>query len=161
MRRAIKPIRPLSLTRGLCVAALVLGAGCGHAADAPWGGAPLAEWAGRYPTEADGKVLRLKLEQPRVKAALDVSLPREERRLLASYSNERKIERKEHYLVLHFCKPHDCGDNYAEVVIDLEAERVWAGFFNRARPRVSTRWYGNAEDYSVLPAELREAFAPR
>jgi len=39
-----------------------------------------------------------------------------------------------------------------------KAGGIWAAFYTREEGRVSTRWYGT-DDYSVLPAEIRNEFS--
>lgn len=65
------------------------------------------------------------------------------------------------FLVIEKCMPHNCPSAFATIVIDLNQKRLWVGLFSRDETRTSTRWYGNADDYSVLPEVIRQGFVDR
>lgn len=121
----------------------------------------LAWWIGKYPTSAiDGQNVHILALAP-LKQVLDQAVPVKERQLLSTYKVETPITAVGDFLVINQCKPHDCPSELATVVIDLKKKRLWAGFFSRRAGYVSTRWYGNADDYSVLPAQVRQEFLAR
>lgn len=121
-----------------------------------WAGA--ADWTGKYPSDKlrpNGPGL---LDYPPIKTALRKVVPKTELLALKTFDVETPVRRMGDYLVLSKCLPHNCPADNAMVVIDLKSERIWAGFFTREEHRISTRWYGNVEEYTVLPDEIRAQF---
>jgi len=98
------------------------------------------------------------LNQPVIGDALRALLPSADWKALAGYDVEDPIEQKGDFLVINKCMPHDCPAAFAMIVIDTSKPRIWVGFFQRETNRVSTKWYGNADDYSVLPDDVRQEF---
>jgi hypothetical protein len=85
--------------------------------------------------------------------------PNDTKMLLSTYDLSTPIERvSDRYIVFEKCKPHDCPDNSAMIVIDTQDAHVWIGFFSRKEKSVSTRWYGSADDYLMLPENILEKF---
>ena len=144
-------MRPI---RVLCIA-LPLACAAAHAAD---NNGALATWVGKYPSDTrDAKGGSL-LQQPPLRTTLKTILPRPEAALLGQLDNESPVRQSGHYLVVDKCRPHDCPADAAMIVIDLESTKVWAAFFTRTSASVSTRWYGNQDDYNTLPDDIRTGF---
>jgi hypothetical protein len=121
----------------------------------PWG--DLSSWVGQYPTtRTGGKVNRL-LEQSAIRSELRKILSPADQRLLGAYEIETPIENRDGFIVIAKCRPRNCGDEQATVVLDSKVPRLWVRFFERRPGGVSTRWYGNADDYTVLPASILQA----
>lgn len=127
---------------------------------APWNSQALSAWVGKYPT-AGGARPRGILDEKPLGPLFEQTVPAAERRLLGTYTAEAPVKAMGDFLIVHKCRPHDCPAELAMIVIDLRTQRLWAGFFVRQRGRVSTRWYGSSDDYSVLPAEIRQEFLLR
>ena len=126
-----------------------------------WNEEALSAWVGKYPTTTtNGKTVSI-LDQAEVRKILYKILPASERKALGFYDVEAPIRQVEGFLVVNKCLPHYCPAELAVIVIDLKNPRLWAGFFLRQEGRTSTRWYSNADDYSVLPEEIRRDFLAR
>ena len=140
--------------RTLCAAALLACA----TANATDNNGALATWVGKYPSDTrDAKGGSL-LQQPPLRTTLKAMLPRPEAALLGQLDNESLVRQSGHYLVVDKCRPHDCPADAAMIVVDLESTKVWAAFFTRTPASVSTRWYGNQDDYNTLPDDIRTGF---
>lgn len=136
--------------------------GAGFANEATgWSAESLSWWVGKYPTTTVNKKTVSVLETKFLKAAIDAAVPASERKLLNTFDVETPITMVGNFMVIQKCKPHDCPSEYAMVVIDVEKQRLWAGFFTRAANRTATRWYGNKDDYSVLPPAIKQEFLAR
>lgn len=135
---------------------LLLAAPCQAADD--WNG--LQAWIHHYPSEHVAGPLPL-LAQPVLKTALAKLLPKAERQALAGFDVETPVRQAGDYLIIQLCRPHNCPADLAMIVVQPVQKKVWAGFFTRQAERISTRWYGNQDDYMVLPEELRRAFTTR
>jgi len=130
-----------------------------HAGSTPgWDKGVLLSWVGKYPAEIKGGHKIGLLNQPVIGDALRALLPSADWKALAGYDVEDPIEQKGDFLVINKCMPHDCPAAFAMIVIDTSKPRIWVGFFQRETNRVSTKWYGNADDYSVLPDDVRQEF---
>lgn len=137
-------------------------AGAGFASEATgWSADSLSWWVGKYPTTTVNNKTVSVLEIKALKAAIDAAVPSSERKLLHTFDVETPITMTGNFMVIQKCKPHDCPSDYAMVVIDVDKQRLWAGFFTRAANRTATRWYGNKDDYSVLPPEIKQEFLTR
>jgi hypothetical protein len=124
-----------------------------------WG--DLGGWVGQYPTSrAGGKVTRI-LDLPAIRTQLRKLLSAADQKLLGSLDVEGPIASQDGFLVIDKCKPHNCPAERAMVVLDTKATRLWVGFFERRAAAVSTRWYGNADDYVALPASILQQFRER
>lgn len=123
-----------------------------------WDRDTLLSWVGKYPAEVKGGNKTGLLNQPAIGNALHVLLQASDWQTLAGYDEEDQIEQKGDFLVINKCKPHDCPAAFAMIVIDVNKPRIWVGLFRREKNRVSTRWYGNADDYSALPGDIRQEF---
>ena len=77
---------------------------------------------------------------------------------MRAYDTETPIKMIDNFMLINKCKPHNCPSELAMIVIDLQKKRVWAGFFSREAGHVSTRWYSNSDDYSVLPSAIKQEF---
>ncbi|HUB89263.1 MAG TPA: hypothetical protein VMA74_05970 [Dyella sp.] len=131
-----------------------------YAADSPraWDKAELLSWVGKYPSVYKNGKKGGFLYQPSIQAVLHRILSPADRAALASYDVEDKVEQQGDFLVVHQCMPHNCPAAFAMVIIDLNKPRLWVGFFERQDNRVSTRWFGNVDDYSILPAAIKNRF---
>ncbi|MCQ8895225.1 hypothetical protein NQT62_02080 [Limnobacter humi] len=139
---------------------LCLWAGISEAASptADWN--TFTAWLGKAPsTRLVGQ--KSLLRQPAIQAALKQILPKAEQAALARFKAEAPVAEVEGLLIVDQCLPHNCPADMATVVIDPANQTVWAGFFTRAENRVSTRWYGMTDDYSVLPEVIRKGFLER
>lgn len=136
----------------------VLACGSARAADA-W--SHLTDWDGKYPSDQVGATKAGLLEQPALRAALKKLLPRAEAGTLAKLDVEAPVKKSGDYLLVNKCRPNNCAADMALIVIDLKTQKLWAGFFSREDGRASTRWYGSADDYSVLPEDIRKEFLSR
>lgn len=140
----------------LAASVIVSGA---YAADDDWSYSK--SWVGKYPSATvPGKNSSL-LAQPAIRSALRQVLPRWEARTLSQLTNESVVTAFEGFIVVNQCRPHNCPADMATVVIDPENKRLWVGLFTREATRVATRWYGAADDYSVLPEKIRADFISR
>ncbi|HEY5707495.1 MAG TPA: hypothetical protein VIS96_18200 [Terrimicrobiaceae bacterium] len=128
------------------------------AAEITWTADALSAWIGKYPTTMANGMKSSILEQEFIKHYLNQAIPEKERRLLNSYDVETPVRQIGSFIVLTKCRPHNCPSELAMIVIDLRKPRLWAGFFSRETGRISTRWYGNADDYSVLPPAIQREF---
>jgi hypothetical protein len=126
-----------------------------------WNAKSFSPWVGKYPTTTVNKKSVSILEVAPIKEVLHTVVPAGERKLLDSYHVETPITRIGNFIVINKCKPHDCPSDHAMVVVDMEKQRLWAGFFTRAENRTALRWYGNGDDYSVLPLEIQQEFRSR
>ena len=132
----------------------------GYAVDDGAGWDTLASWAGKYPSAKERNKLPL-LDQPPIKAGLRNILPKPELAALARFKVEAPVTKIEEFFIVDKCLPHNCPADMATVVIDIKNRRLWVGFFSREEKRVSTRWYGMSDDYSVLPESIRKDFLAR
>jgi hypothetical protein len=123
-----------------------------------WDKATLLSWVGKYPSVYKNGKKGGFLYQSTIQAALHRLLSPSDRTALASYDVEDKVEQQGDFLIVHQCMPHNCPAAFAMVVIDLNKPRLWVGFFERKDNGVSTRWFGNVDDYSVLPASIKTQF---
>jgi len=139
-------------------AALVALAGCAALADEP---SPLAAWIGKHPSDKAGDGSGTLLAQPRLRDGLRKLLPPAELALLPRLDVESQVRQVGDFLVVDKCKPHDCPAQQAMIVVDLKSERLWAAFFTHTEGRVSTRWYGNVDDYNAVPQEIQTDFLKR
>jgi len=121
----------------------------------------LLSWVGKYPSEQIGGSGSVLLGQPPIKDGLRKLLPKAEIQTLAKFAVEAPVRKVGDYLVVNKCLPHNCPSDMAVLVIDVKSEKLWAGFFSREEGRVSTRWYGASDDYSVLPDEIKKDFLSR
>lgn len=128
---------------------------------AAWKEKSLSSWVGKYPTTTVNKKNVSILAAAPIKEILNSVVPANERRLLDSFHVETPVTQMGNFIVINRCKPHNCPWDHAMVVVDLEKQRLWAGFFTRADNRTALRWYGNGDDYSVLPSEIQQEFRSR
>ena len=131
------------------------------AAEIVWSTDALLRWVGKYPTTTVNQQRSGILEEGSIQYFLRRVIPQKERQLLNSYHIETPVRRMGSFIVITKCKPHNCPSELAMVVIDLKKPRLWAGFFSREGGRISTRWYGNVDDYSVLPRAIKREFLAR
>ena len=132
----------------------------GYAADNGANWDALTSWIGKAPSTKGGNKLSL-LDQPTIKAALKDILPKSEFASLAKFKVEAPVTKVEEFLIVDKCLPHNCPADMATVVIDIKNKRLWVGFFSREEKRVTTRWYGMSDDYSVLPESIKKDFLAR
>lgn len=118
-------------------------------------------WVGKYPSVPIGDAKSGLLSQPAIKAALKKLLPKSETSNLSWLTSEVPVREIEGLVVVNKCRPHNCPSDMAMVVIDAKKARLWIGFFTREESRVSTRWYANDEDYSILPESIKTDFLVR
>ncbi|MEW9899831.1 hypothetical protein ABWL39_14505 [Chitinivorax sp. PXF-14] len=145
----------------LYVAGLALLFGLSVSAYAATDWSPLLDWVGKYPSEKVGARTSRLIDQPALATVLKRLLPPREWTAWSHFDVEVPVRQVEGFLVVDRCVPHNCPSDIATVAIDVQRQRVWAGFFSREAGRVSTRWDGTGEDYSVLPEEIRKAFLTR
>jgi hypothetical protein len=119
----------------------------------------LHSWVGTNPLRLEnGK--RVDIWQDKsVRAVLDKLITKADIDTLHSYTNVVPVRLvDDHYLVIENCKPHDCPAEFSMIVLDTANQKLWIGFFLRESARVSTRWYGNADDYVNLPEPILRTF---
>ncbi len=121
---------------------------------------PLRAWVGKYPSDHLSTKASL-LQQAPVKAVLKQILPKAEMALWARLDVEAPVRESGAYLIIDRCLPHNCPVQHATLVIDTASGKSWAGFFSRTGQSTSTRWYGSADNYSVLPDDIQKAFLRR
>jgi hypothetical protein len=119
------------------------------------------DWVGKYPSMPVGAAKSGLLSQPEIKAPLKKLLPKFEISNLSGLTSEAPVRDIEGLLVVNKCRPHNCPSDMAMVVIDVKKARLWVSFFSREESRVSTRWYGTEDDYSVLPESIKKDFLTR
>lgn len=132
---------------------------CTAAPDNDWGFA--TDWVGKYPSTSVGTAKSGLLSQTAVKAALNNILPKSEASNFSQLTSEVPVRELEGLIVVHKCRPHNCPSDMAMVVIDPNEAQLWVGLFSREKSRVSTRWYGTKEDYSILPESIKREFIER
>jgi hypothetical protein len=125
-----------------------------------WGKEAVSSWVGKYPSDITSGKTSL-LGQGEVNKMLLQILPAFEQKNWIAYDVESTIKQVDHFLVIDKCMPHNCPAAFASIVVDLNQKRVWVGLFSRDETRTSTRWYGNANDYSSLPEAIRQEFINR
>lgn len=145
----------------LSVLMFALVSACFASEPASWNAKALASWIGKYPTTTVNRKNVSILAAAPIKELLNSVVPASERKLLESYHVETPVTQMGNFMVINKCKPHDCPSEHAMVVVDMEKQRLWAGFFTRGENRTALRWYGNADDYSVLPSEIQKEFRSR
>lgn len=147
------------LASAIAIALLTLHISCSYADGVPaWNKEALTAWINKYPTVIkNGRRVGF-LEQAPISNIIREILPKWETKSLASYDVESPIKQIDNYLVATKCMPHNCPSEFAFIIVDLEKPRLWAGFFSRDYNKTSTRWYGNTDDYSILPVAIRHAF---
>ena len=118
-------------------------------------------WIGKYPSATMDGFHGALLEQPTLKRALGQLVPKPELERLSALKVESLVHEMAGYVVVNLCRPHDCPDDLAMVVIDPLQRRLWAGFFTREGHRSSTRWYTSDDDYTKLPRPVLEEFRDR
>jgi hypothetical protein len=121
----------------------------------------LSWWVEKYPTTTVNKKMISILKEKSIKNVIEKTIPPKEMKLLGAYDAETPIKVINNFMVISKCRPHNCPADFAMIVIDLKQKRIWAGFFSRESSRVSTRWYGNVDDYSVLPSEIKQEFVAK
>lgn len=126
-----------------------------------WIGSELLKWVNQYPSQKVNGEKTALLDMPVIKKTLKEILPKTELRTLKTYDVESLVDKIDNFIVVNKCMPHDCPSELAMVVIDLERQRLWVGFFLREESRTSTRWYSNGDDYSILPDTIKQAFLKR
>lgn len=128
---------------------------------APQDGSIFSAWVGKYPsTQVKGQAGGL-LAQPAIQATLKQALPEAEAKLLSLLTNESVFKEVDGHIVLNNCRPRNRPAEMATIAIDVNSKKLWVGFFTREEARVSTRWYGTGDDYSVLPKKILENFVSR
>jgi len=133
-----------------------------YGSDIPrWDEQALAQWIEKYPTSVINGKKRSILGETNIKKILQKTVPASELKELNKYDVETPIKQVDHYLVINKCMSHNCSAELAMVVIDLKSQRLWTGFFTREEDRISTRWYGNKDDYAALPDEIKKVFLER
>lgn len=126
-----------------------------------WGKEALSSWVGKYPSDITSGGKASLLGHGEVNKTLQQILPAFEQKNWVAYDVESTIKQMDHFLVIEKCMPHNCPSAFATTVIDLSQRRVWVGLFSRDATRTSTRWYGNADDYTVLPEVIRQGFVDK
>ncbi len=116
-------------------------------------------WIGKYPSASVGDTKGGLLAQPSIKAAMKKILPKSE--ILSALSTDAPVRELDEFVIVNKCRPHNCPSDMAAVVIDVKNAQLWVGFFSREEDRVSTRWYGTSDDYSVLPESIKKDFLAR
>jgi len=114
----------------------------------------LAHWIGKYPTGNKSAPANLSDAEP-VKSTLRVILSPAERATLAAYPESTPIEQVGSAFVAHYCKPHDCGNESADIIIDIKTRQMWVGFYKASGPNYRTTWTGNADPALLAPAVLK------
>lgn len=120
-----------------------------------------SDWVGKYPSTPVGATKSGLLSYPVIEASLKKVLPRYEASNLSQLTSEVPVREIEELVVVNKCRPHNCPSDMAMVVIDIKKKRLWVGVFSREEFRVSTRWYGTEDDYSVLPESIKKDFIAR
>lgn len=143
--------------RFLAAALVALAASTAFADDA----SPLAAWVGKHPSDKPVAGSGPLLAQPRLRDGLRKLLPSAELALLPKLDIESQVRQVGDLLVVDKCKPHDCPAQQAMIVVDLKSDRLWAAFFTHTEGHVSTRWYGNVDDYNAVPQEIQTDFLKR
>ncbi|WP_156924528.1 hypothetical protein [Derxia gummosa] len=121
----------------------------------------LSDWIGKYPSDRIAPSGRTMLSIPEIKAALGQLLPRHELKTLSEFDVETPVRRTGGYLIVEKCRPHECSADFAVLVFSEPDGRLWVALFNRSKERVSSRFYGNSDDWSVLPDDVKSVFSTR
>lgn len=118
-------------------------------------------WIGKSPSDPISGYSGGLLGQAPIRSALQQALPKAEAKTLSQLDIESEITQVDQYIVVSQCKPRNCPAEMATIVIDVESRKLWVGMFGREASRVSTRWYGMSDAYSVLPSKNVQDFAKR
>jgi hypothetical protein len=118
-------------------------------------------WVDKYPSDKLGPRSSGLLDQPEIRGILSKLLPKAESAELAKYDTEAPVTKFGNYVIINKCLPHNCPAAMAMLVIDVTGKKLWVGLFSRKDQGASTRWYGNADDYSKLPDEIKKEFLSR
>jgi hypothetical protein len=119
------------------VAALALSCGLANARD-------LSKYVGKYSDEnVDGRTI---LDIIRKDFISKFGLNKW--RLLQNYGTNAPIEKMgeplDWFLAFHRCKPHDCADHNALVVMDSHAQKLYAScFYEHGKDSYDIDWVGN------------------
>lgn len=130
-----------------------------YAADDNWSFSKL--WVGAYPSSTVAGQATGLFAQPPILSALKQVLPQRELTALSQLTTESVVTSLDGFVIADVCRPHNCSADMATVVISPAHKTLWVGFFTRESARVSTRWYGGADDYSSLPEKIRTDFVAR
>lgn len=120
-----------------------------------------SHWIDKYPSEKSASNHADLLNQPNLKKSLRNLLPQQELHTLLKYTVETPVKKVDNFLVVNRCRPHNCSAEMATIVIDMNSQKIWVGFFTRESNRVITNWYGSDEDYSALPESIKNDFLAR
>ena len=142
----------------ILAAALLAGLASAASAD---DASPLQAWVGKHPSDKPIAGQGTLLAQPRLRDGLAKLLPAPERALLKTLDVESQVRQSGDFLVIDKCLPHDCPARQAMIVVDLRSERLWVAFFTHTDGHVSTRWYGNVDDYNAVPQDVQTDFLKR
>jgi hypothetical protein len=121
-----------------------------------WGDLP--RWIDKYPSETIDGISSTIFNNQSLKKTLQDLLSPNDLSLLRSYTVSPPVKRSGNFIIIHRCMPHNCPAEAAMIVIEVTSRRLWAAFFLREEGRVTTRWYGNVDDYLVIPEEIRKEF---
>lgn len=118
----------------------------------------LRDWVGSYPVRERAGRREQILESRPLKSALAALLGSADVARLEAYGQSKPVEGVGDLIVITRCRPRNCAPERALLVLDTRSDRLWAGFFERTASKVSVRWYGNADSYTVLPPEVLNGF---
>jgi hypothetical protein len=147
----------MTISRILLASILTLAAPCALADES----SDLLAWVGKHPSDKLVEGHGSLFAQPRIRDGLRALLPTPEQALLTKLDIESQVRRMGNFLVIDKCLPHDCPAQQAMIIVDLASDRLWAAFFTHVDGRLSTRWYGNKEDYNTVPQEIQLDFLKR
>ncbi|HUB45699.1 MAG TPA: hypothetical protein VMB73_11995 [Acetobacteraceae bacterium] len=122
-----------------------------------WAG--LERWIGQYPTGNAAGRAGLAGTEPVQSIIKAITTPTERARL-ASYGEASPVETIAGDIVANYCKPHDCGQKSAVLVIDPRQKLVWLGFYSVSGTAYVTNWVGNA-DPAMVPSAVQKSLAAR
>lgn len=122
----------------------------------------LEEWAGRYPTQSFGNENNPNFfAVPQIERRLRHILSKADfKKVTLEYIVESPIELLDNYLLIHRCRPHECGEN-ASIAVGLRDGSIFAvltGSPNRESSSNKKRCFATNSDFAKLPENIQKRF---
>jgi hypothetical protein len=113
----------------------------------------LRSWAGKYPTNKQGRVTTRFFAQPEIRQPLLKLLSRADFNLLTSgYQVETPIKQIGDYLAVKVCRQHNCDDEQAGFAINLRTGLIYV----RMKNGQEVRSFGSNGSYTDLAQEVQD-----
>src|SRR4051812_43652124 len=113
----------------------------------------LRSWAGKYPTNKQGRVTTRFFTQPEIRQPLLKLLSRADFNLLTSgYQVETPIKQIGDYLAVKVCRQHNCDEEQAGFAINLSTGLIYV----RMKNGQEVRSFGSNGSYTDLAREVQD-----